>query len=161
MENLNTENKRLNSREFKTIDTISSLLDNKFKIPFTDIRFGVDFLIGLIPTVGDILSLGISGILLIAIIRHGVSVGMLFKMIGNIVLDATVGSIPILGDIFDLGFKANRRNVAILKKYYTENPNPPSSKRSVLIVLVIFTVIMIGLIWLMWKGIAWLLGHYF
>ena len=161
MESLNTNNEKRNTPEFKMIDTISSLMDNQFKIPFTEIRFGVDFLIGLIPTVGDFLSLGISSILLVAIIRNGVSVGMLLKMIGNITLDATVGSIPILGDIFDLKFKANRRNVALLKKYYNENPNPPSSKRSVLIVLVVFIAVMIGLIWLLWKGIAWLIGYYF
>jgi Domain of unknown function (DUF4112) len=82
-------------------------------------------------------------------------------MIGNTTLDATIGSIPILGDIFDLKFKANRRNVDMLRKYYEKNPNPPSSKRSVLIVMVVFMIIMIALIWLLWKGIAWLIGHYF
>jgi hypothetical protein len=116
--------------EFALIDSISSLLDNQFRIPFTQIRFGVDFLIGLIPTAGDWLSFGISSTLVLAMVRRGIGVGMLFKMLGNITLDATIGSIPILGDLFDLHYKANRRNVALLKQYYIENPNPPTVKRS-------------------------------
>ena len=84
--------------EFAFIDAMSTLLDNQFRIPFTQVRFGVDFLIGLIPTVGDLLSFGISSVLVFSMMRRGIGVGMLFKMLGNITLDATVGSIPILGD---------------------------------------------------------------
>ena len=144
--------------EFQWIDTVSSLLDNKFRIPFTQIRFGADFLVGLIPTVGDWLSFGISSILVFAMMRRGIGVGMLFKMLGNITLDATVGSIPILGDIFDLHYKANRRNVAMLKEYYIKNPNPPSVKRSFFIVFLLFFGILIGFLILVFKGIG-LLWH--
>ena len=70
--------------EFELIDSISSLLDNQFRIPFTQTRFGVDFLIGLIPTVGDWLSFGISSVLVFSMMRRGIGVGMLFKMLGNI-----------------------------------------------------------------------------
>ena len=140
--------------EFQWIDTVSSLLDNKFRIPFTQIRFGADFLVGLIPTVGDWLSFGISSILVFAMMRRGIGVGMLFKMLGNITLDATVGSIPILGDIFDLHYKANRRNVAMLKEYYIENQNPPSVKRSFSIVFLLFFSILIGFLILVFKGIG-------
>ena len=142
--------------EFEWIDKMSTLLDNKFKIPFTNITFGVDFLIGLIPTVGDWLSFGISSILVLAIVRRGVGIGMLLKMMGNITLDATVGSIPILGVLFDLRFKANRRNVAMLKQYYVENPNPPSAKRSFLAVFLMFFLVMIGMLILVFKLIGWL-----
>ena len=142
--------------EFVWIDKISTLLDNQFTIPFTNVKFGVDFLIGLIPTVGDWLSFGISSIIVLAIVRRGVGVGMLFKMMGNITLDATVGSIPILGDLFDLRFKANRRNVAMLKQYYIENPNPPSVKRSFFIVFMLFLVVLIAMLFAAFKLTAWL-----
>ena len=142
--------------EFKWIDTISTLLDNKFTIPFTNIKFGADFLIGLIPTIGDWLSFGISSIVVLAIVRRGVGIGMLLKMMGNITMDATIGSIPILGDIFDLKFKANRRNVEMLKQYYIENPNPPSAKRSFLVVFLMFFAVMIGMLYLVFKLISWL-----
>jgi Domain of unknown function (DUF4112) len=116
--------------EFGWIDTFSSLLDNKFRVPFTEMRFGVDALIGLIPGVGDWLGLGISAVLVLAIMRRGVGFGMLLKMMGNILLDGMIGTIPLVGDIFDFRYKANRRNVEMLRQYYMDNPNPPSAKRS-------------------------------
>ena len=142
--------------EFAFIDTISTLLDNQFRIPFTQVRFGVDFLIGLIPTVGDLLSFGISSVLVFSMMRRGIGVGMLFKMLGNITLDATVGAIPILGDLFDLHYKANRRNVALLKQYYVENPNPPAAKRSFFIVFLLFLAVLILILWGMVMLMAWL-----
>lgn len=116
--------------EFGWIDTFSSLLDNKFRVPFTEMRFGIDALIGLIPGVGDWLGLGISAVLVMTIMRRGVGLGMIFKMMVNIILDGMIGSIPLIGDIFDFRNKANRRNVEMLRQYYTDNPNPPSAKRS-------------------------------
>lgn len=142
--------------EFAFIDSMSTLLDNQFRIPFTQIRFGVDFLIGLIPTVGDWLSFGISSVLVFSMMRRGIGVGMLFKMLGNITLDATVGSIPILGDLFDLRYKANRRNVALLKQYYAENPNPPAAKRSFFIVGLLFLGVLILILWGAIMLTAWL-----
>ena len=142
--------------EFLLIDNISSLLDNKFRIPFTQVRFGVDFLIGLIPTVGDWLSFGISSILVFSMMRRGIGIGMLLKMLGNIILDATVGSIPILGDLFDLHYKANRRNVALLKQYYVENPNPPSVKRSFFIISLMFLAILGGFLFIVFKIMGWI-----
>ena len=142
--------------EFAFIDTMSTLLDNQFRIPFTQVRFGVDFLIGLIPSVGDLLSFGISSVLVFSMMRRGIGVGMLFKMLGNITLDTTVGSIPILGDLFDLHYKANRRNVALLKQYYVENPNPPAAKRSFFIVGLLFLGVLILILWGMFMLIAWL-----
>ncbi|MBL7813638.1 MAG: DUF4112 domain-containing protein [Saprospiraceae bacterium] len=144
--------------EFEWIDKVSSLLDNKFRLPFTQIRFGVDFLIGLIPSVGDWLSFGISSILVFAMMRRGIGVVMLFKMLGNIILDALVGSIPILGDLFDLHYKANRRNVAMLRQYYVENPNPPAAKRSFFIIFLLFFSVLIGLLILVFKLMAWFWG---
>ena len=144
--------------EFIWIDKISSLLDNQFRIPFTQVRFGVDFLIGLIPTVGDWLSFGISSILVFSMMRRGIGVGMLLTMLGNITLDAVVGSIPILGDLFDLHYKANRRNIALLKQYYVENPNPPTVTRSFFIVSLMFLAILLGFLFLVFKILSWVWG---
>jgi hypothetical protein len=141
--------------EFLWIDNISSLLDNKFRIPFTQVRFGVDFLIGLIPTVGDWLSFGISSILVFSMMRRGIGVGMLLTMLWNIVVDAVVGSIPLVGDLFDLHYKANRRNVALLKQYYVENPNPPAAKRSFFIIAILFLAILVGFLFIVFKTMAW------
>jgi hypothetical protein len=142
--------------EFQFIESISNILDNQFRIPYTETRFGVDFLIGFIPVAGDLLSFGISSTLVFAMMRRGIGVGMLFKMLGNITLDALVGSIPIIGDFFDLHYKANRRNVNLLKQYYAENPNPPSAKRTFFIIGILFLIGLIGLLIAMGKLIGWL-----
>jgi Domain of unknown function (DUF4112) len=154
--NSNTAAQPNSLTEFGWIDDISALLDNRFTLPFTNIKFGVDFLIGLIPTVGDWLSFGISSILVFSVMQRGVGLGMLFKMMGNITLDAMVGSIPILGDLFDLRYKANRRNVAMLKQYYTDNPNPPSAKRSFFVVFILFVLVLIAILFAAFKLTAWL-----
>lgn len=147
--------------ELKWIDGISDLLDTRFRIPMTNIRFGADFLLGLIPGVGDVISFGVSGILILTMARHGVSVGVLLKMIGNLILDAVFGSIPIVGNLFDLGYKANRRNFDILQRYYAKGKPRANTGRSVLVVLGILLLVLIALIVLLWQLIAWLVGVVF
>ncbi|MCU0346358.1 MAG: DUF4112 domain-containing protein [Saprospiraceae bacterium] len=107
-------------KAFKYLDSMSDLLDSRFRIPGTDIRFGLDFLVGLVPYAGDLVTFAFSGVLVVSMARNGASGMVLLKMLGNILLDALVGSIPLLGDLFDLSFKANRRNYKLLKEHYHE-----------------------------------------
>jgi hypothetical protein len=141
--------------EFGWIDQLSSLLDNRFTIPGLNTRFGVDAVIGLIPGIGDWISLGISVLIVVAMMRRGVSVGMLLTMIWHLLVDATVGSIPIAGDVFDVYHKANRKNVERLRQYYVENPNPPSTGRSLFVVGLMLLGLVIGLIWFFLKVFSW------
>jgi Domain of unknown function (DUF4112) len=106
--------------ELVWLDRAAQLMDNCIPIPFTNRKFGIDALLGLVPTAGDLASLGISGLIILTISRHGVSFTVLLKMIWNIIVDALVGTIPVLGDFFDFGFKANRRNMNLLKAHYAE-----------------------------------------
>ena len=115
-----------NPPKLKYLDTASDLLDSRFRIPGTDIRFGVDFLIGLVPVAGDVITFGFAGLLVIAMARHGASGMVVVKMLWNILLDATVGSIPVLGDLFDLKYKANRRNYQLLTEHYQEGEHQGS-----------------------------------
>lgn len=108
-------------RDLQRLDTLATWLDSRFTIPGTNIRFGIDFLIGLIPYAGDIIGFALSGILMAFMAKHGASGVLIGKMLGNILLDAIVGSIPLFGDIFDLQYKANRRNLKLLKEYHQSN----------------------------------------
>ena len=110
----------MTNEQNQRIERYSDLLDTKFRIPFTNIRFGFDFLIGLIPGLGDILSFTLSGGLLLMMIRKGASGKALALMLVNIILDATLGSIPLIGDIFDLFFKANKRNLDLFQAHFQE-----------------------------------------
>ena len=103
-------------KRVKKIERMVRLLDDSFKIPFTNIRFGFDALIGLFPAVGDILTALISLYLVWSASKLEISKGTILTMLWNIALDALVGSIPLLGDVFDVAFKANRKNYNLLIK---------------------------------------------
>lgn len=129
------------------LDTLASFLDNRFRIPGTNIRFGLDGIIGLVPYVGDIAGFALSGILFSVLLKRGAGPLTLLRMMGNFTLDALVGSIPFLGDLFDFSFKANRRNVDLLKKYYAEEGPKPQVGTSIAILLFLFLIFLAVLVW--------------
>ncbi|WP_367387911.1 DUF4112 domain-containing protein [Lewinella sp. LCG006] len=150
------EEKNQDRPELKWLDTTTKLLDNQFRIPGTEIRFGFDFIIGLVPGVGDVVSLGISGMLVSVMARKGASGMVIVKMLWNILLDGVIGSIPILGDIFDLSYRANRRNLTLLKEHYEEGEHQGSATFVVIVVLLFVIGIIIAAIYL----IGWILGTF-
>lgn len=137
--------------ELKAMEVISNIMDNAIPIPFTKHRFGLDAVMGLIPSAGDLTSLGISGLLILTILRHGVSFSVLLKMIWNIILDASVGTIPLLGDFFDFRFKANRRNVTLLKAHYAEGGSRMNAWLAAGILLTIVIAVAIAVIFVLSK----------
>ena len=143
---------------FPVLSKVADLLDSRYRIPYTDIRFGLDFLIGLVPYAGDLISFLISAVLVISMARHGVSGRALLIMLWNILLDTVVGSIPILGDIFDLKYRANRRNLNILLEHYEEGAHQGSAWPIILTVLVVLFGMFFLLIWLLWKMVLWSFG---
>jgi hypothetical protein len=99
---------------------IANLLDTAVKIPFIGIKVGLDFLIGLIPGIGDALMMLAS----LRIVYLGKKLGMpkalQMKMLRNTLFDFGLGFIPIVGDIVDLFFKANQKNVRIMERWWVE-----------------------------------------
>ena len=75
-----TEQQR-NVPQLRWVDTFSRVLDTKFRIPGTDMRFGLDFILGLVPGAGDVLSLGMSGTLVATMARHGASPMLVARML--------------------------------------------------------------------------------
>ena len=104
--------------KFQWLDTIADLMDSRFSIPGTNIRFGLDPILNLIPVAGNLFTFSVSAILVWQMYQHGVSRKVVYMMLGNIFLDSTLGNIPLLGHIFDVYFKANNRNVQLLKEHY-------------------------------------------
>ena len=112
------------------IRLLSRLLDDKFRVPGTTYRVGLDGLLGLIPGIGDTLGLLLSTYVLFEARNLGAPPSLLLRMATNIGIDALVGTIPLLGDIFDMAWKANRKNMSLLHAYlasqrrasYTEAP---------------------------------------
>ena len=143
-------------KELAWIEATAIFLDNRFRIPGTKIRFGVDSLIGIIPYIGDVVSFAISGLLIIVMARKGASGMALLKMIGNVWIDGVVGTVPLLGDIFDLGYRANLRNLNLLKEHYAEGKHSGSAWPVVIfILLAVFFLIALS-IWAIWKLAYWI-----
>ncbi|TNE65082.1 MAG: DUF4112 domain-containing protein [Bacteroidetes bacterium] len=136
------------------LEVIADWMDSRFRIPGTQIRFGLDALIGLVPYAGDIIGFCLSGLLFSVLMKRGAGPLVLLRMMGNLVIDALAGSIPLLGDLFDVGFKANRRNVDLLRQYYAETEQPPDLGTSVLILLFLFVVFLAGLFWMTFQVVS-------
>lgn len=110
-------NTRDQDRHFEQLDRLATLLDNSIRIPGTRIRIGLDGLIGLVPGIGDGLMLLISLYVVLRAWMLGAPLSIILQMLVNVALDFVVGAVPVLGDIFDIAFKANIRNVDLLRNW--------------------------------------------
>jgi Domain of unknown function (DUF4112) len=99
------------------IDRLASLLDTRFVIPFTKFRFGADSLIGLAPGFGDAITTALSLYIVYEAHRLGAPKTVLARMLGNVAIDGVIGIVPVAGDVFDVLWRANRRNVRILREH--------------------------------------------
>lgn len=142
------------------VERVAHLMDSQFRLPGTRFRFGLDPLLGLLPVVGDLSTLAVSGALLLTMMRHGASGAVVVRMAFNILLDTIVGAIPIIGNIFDFAYKSNERNVALLRSHYAEGRHQGSGKGLAVLLLLGFLVVF-GLV--AWGTVALLrwVWHYF
>lgn len=106
-----------NEALLRQLDRLARLLDERFVIPGTNVRAGLDALIGLIPGIGDLVTGGLSIYILLQARRFKLPWHVQTRMLANIGLDVLVGSVPILGDVFDVAFRSNRRNVSLLRQH--------------------------------------------
>ncbi|MFX4223217.1 MAG: DUF4112 domain-containing protein [Thalassobaculum sp.] len=104
--------------EIDDLERLADLMDSRFRIPGTGIRFGVDAVLGLVPGIGDGLVTVPGVYILVRAHRMGAPFLLLARMALNLAIDLVVGTIPLVGDIFDIGFRANRRNVALLRRHF-------------------------------------------
>lgn len=101
------------------LENLSLYLDGLFRIPGTGWRFGLDSLIGLVPNIGDTLTMFPAFYILLAGVRYGVPKITLLRMAFNIGLDYVVGMIPFLGDAFDFFWKSNQQNMDLIRSRAT------------------------------------------
>jgi hypothetical protein len=100
---------------YARIEALARAMDSIVAIPGTKVRVGFDALLGLVPVVGDVVSQAISSYIIWEARRLGVSRFTMARMIGNSLVDMSIGAVPVLGDAFDVAFRANMRNLALLK----------------------------------------------
>lgn len=98
----------------KQVETVAHILDDVVRIPGTSLRFGIDPILGLIPVVGDIVTVICGSFILFTACRLGVSSAELIRMTYNQLLNGVIGAIPVVGDIYSFGFKSHAKNSALL-----------------------------------------------
>jgi hypothetical protein len=99
------------------LEAMADLLDTAFVVPGTGIRFGFDSLIGLVPGIGDAITTGLSLFIVYEAHQLGARPHILARMLTNLAVDGVIGAVPVVGDVFDLAWRANRRNLRILREH--------------------------------------------
>ena len=140
------------------VRAMSRVLDTAIRIPGTNMRFGLDAIVGLVPGVGDLVGAGMSGFIILTAARLGAPPAVLVRMVANVGIDALVGVVPIAGDLFDAAWRANTRNAALLERHLEA---PVATKRAsrgvvaaLLLILVLLVVGAIALAAMLFRALA-------
>jgi hypothetical protein len=147
---------------FRIVDRLVFWSDSALTIPGTRFRFGLDPLIGLLfPVAGDAVGGALSLSVLLLALQNRLPSWVLGRMVLNIALDTAVGIVPVIGDLFDFGFRANQRNIDLLRQHSTGDVPKTMPKRYWLwgllllsLALVLAAVPIVLTVWLL----GWLLS---
>jgi hypothetical protein len=118
----------------RRVRILAVLLDEAVRVPGTNIRFGIDPIVGLIPGLGDVLGGVASAYIILEAARAGAPASVLVRMTMNVGVDTVVGALPVFGDLFDFAWKSNARNVRLLARHLES----PVATRRASIMLVVF-----------------------
>jgi hypothetical protein len=141
--------RRFRQADLEEVETIAWLLDNSIPVPGTGRRIGVDAIVGFVPGLGDVLS----GLVAVLIVARAAALGLprvvVARMLFNVALDFVIGAIPVAGDAFDLWFKANARNVGLMRAYLGDRDRSTAPEWAFFAVVVAGMVIVAGFVfWL-------------
>lgn len=148
----------------RSVEQLSRWMDGLFRVPGTGWRFGLDALIGLVPGVGDFATTAVSLYILTSGVRYRVPKVTLLRMGANIAVDYLVGSVPLVGDLFDAYWKANQRNVELLRERATATPEEAKRGRAgdwlfLAVIVLVLLALLVGSITVSLYLLSLLLGN--
>ena len=144
--------------KLKWVEQIAYLLDERFRIPGTNFRFGLDPILNFIPIAGDLSGFALSSALILTMAKNGASGKIVALMAVNAMLDLVIGAIPILGQIFDFTYKANSKNIRLLKEHYEEGKHQGSGKGVWITALIALILLFVLFLFVIWKVLEWVIG---
>lgn len=144
------------SGRLKWVERIAHLFDDQFTIPGTKVKFGLDPIVNLLPIAGDAAGFVVGAALVLTMAKHGVSRKVLILMMLNLLIDGLIGAIPLVGTVFDFYYKANTRNIALLKQHYVEGKHQGSGTGTLLIILVVLLLFLSLFIYLGYKIVTYI-----
>lgn len=125
-------------------DRLARLLDRAVRVPGTNIRFGLDALLGLVPGVGDVATGAFSVYIILEAARLGVPRATLLRMLGNVAVDTVGGSVPLVGDLFDVAWKSNSKNVALLQRHLGRPATAPRASKATVALFLLGVVLLVA-----------------
>ena len=148
------------SRGLAEVEALAWLLDNSIPVPGTGgRRFGIDAVIGLVPGVGDLVSSAIGLFIVWRGARLGLPTVAVARMLAITAVDLAVGAIPIVGDAFDLWFKANTRNLAVMRSHLEQPDRSTRDDWLALLAIVGAALLVVALVgWLVASLLAAIIG---
>jgi hypothetical protein len=145
--------------QLKWVERIASLMDDKFHVPGTNFRFGLDPILNFIPFAGDVSGFVVAAALLFVIAKNGgVSRKVLILMTLNICMDALIGGIPIIGQITDFYLKANTRNIQLLKEHYQEGKHQGNGNGIIAVILIVLLIFLAATLYVSYIALRWFFG---
>jgi Domain of unknown function (DUF4112) len=134
----------------------AELLDSRFRIPGTQIRFGIDPILSLVPGLGDLASPVFAVLLLVEAMKRGVPRIVMARMVINALFDALIGVVPVAGTIGDIFWRANLRNLALLERHAQPGGLPRRADYAFVFVIaagfgLLLVVPFLLAIWLAWR----------
>ena len=137
---------------------IAHWLDDAFRVPGTRIRFGMDPLIGLIPGLGDIVGGLLSTYIVVEAVRARAPRALLIRMLVNLGIDMVLAAVPFVGDLFDAGWKANSRNLSLLRGHIAQPEEAHAASRSFVALLIVGVgLVVVGTAVVSFLTLRWLL----
>jgi hypothetical protein len=140
---------------------ISWLFDELIRIPGTNLKVGLDALLGLLPGGGDLVGGAVSAYAIVIAQRLGAPPAVIGRMTMNILIDAVFGAVPLLGDLFDASWKANRRNLALLEEFAVA---PAKAKRGsmtvVVVAIAVLFALLIGIGYITVRILGWIIAQF-
>jgi hypothetical protein len=119
---------RMDQRVFLAgLDRTERLMDRRISLPLIG-GIGLDAVLGVVPYAGDAASAMVTGSLILRSMQYGLPRDVVVRMVANMFVDLAFGAIPIVGDVFDIAFKANTRNIALVREHLAKTaagPRPP------------------------------------
>jgi hypothetical protein len=106
----------------RRVKTVARVMDEAVRVPGTDIRVGLDPVLGVVPGAGDAVAAGVSLYIVAEAASLGVPLSTVVRMLANVTADAVLGSIPVVGPVFDTFLKANKWNVSYIEEFVAADP---------------------------------------
>lgn len=131
-----------NDASLKRVRAVALLLDDAIRVPGTNLRFGIDPIVGMIPGLGDLLGGAASAYIILEAARAGAPASVLLRMTTNVGMDTLVGAVPLVGDLFDFAWKSNSRNAELLARHIEA---PVQTRRASMLLVVLLLALLAGI----------------